>query len=466
MIFKLIVAAALVGLSPCGFAEPESAPKSNPFKLRPYQTQTLKNGLTVIWIPDTSLPYVSLQLMVKAGSAQDPIGKEGLADFTAAMLKKGTIKRSATRIAEDLDQIGGEFGAGADADYSTVGVSALSFYKDDVLRQFTEILLSPTFTNAEIERQRKHVAGGLQRLADRPEAFSEFLMTEFMFAGHPYGHESFGRLKSVSGLKRVDLQRFYNSFYLPDNSVLAVVGQYDEKWKEAVTAAFSGWKSREVKVKEIPDFPSWKGREMLLVDRGDLNQAQIQIGFKGIPRSLPEYLQMRAAIKVLGESFGSRLFEEIRAKRGLTYHIRASFDARLKPGPMGIYTFTRADKIGETVEETIKTYKKFVEGGITQSELDTVKAYMRGQFPRMFETPEGLALQLLLLNRYGISGDYLTNYLTELEAMTKDSINGAIKKHFDVENLKVLVYAPKDKAEEPLKKLGKLEIKNYREFIQ
>jgi zinc protease len=436
------------------------------FKIREFKTETLPNGLQVIWIPNPSLPYVSLQMMVKSGSSQDPVGKEGLADFTVSMLKKGTTHRSANRIAEDLEQIGGDFGAGAEPDYSSVTASALSFYKDDLLKQFSEIFLNPSFTNAEIERLRKQIFASLQKLADRPEDFSEHLMTEFLYGKHPYGHDPSGRMRSIAGIKRTDLQKYYNANYTPENSIMAVVGQYDDAWKKSLVKAFSGWKKKAVDNKEIPEFPTWKGKELLLVDRGDLNQAQIQIGFKGVPRNVPEYMQIRAALKVLGESFGSRLFEEIRVKRGLTYHINAWFDPRLKSGPMGIYTFTRNDKIGETVEETLKTYKKFVDGGITNSEMDVVKAYMRGQFPRNFETAEALGYQLLMLNRYGISTDYLTHYLEHLDAMTKDSVNATIKKYFDADNLRILVYAPKDKAEASLKKLGKLEIKNYKEFLQ
>jgi predicted Zn-dependent peptidase len=244
-----------------------------------------------------------------------------------------------------------------------------------------------------------------------------------------------------------------------------VVGQYDDAWKASLVKMFETWKGKAAPAKELPAFPQWKGQELLLVDRGDLNQAQIQIGFKGIPRSTPEYLEFRAALKILGESFGSRLFEEIRVKRGLTYHISAWFDPRLKAGPMGIYTFTRTDKIAETVEETLKTYKKFVGDGVTNSEVTEVKALMKGQFPRNFETAEALGRQLLILDRYGISPDYLTNYLSSVQGMTKDSINATIKKYFDTDNLRILVYAPRAKAEESLKKLGKLEVKNYKDFL-
>jgi zinc protease len=267
-------------------------------------------------------------------------------------------------------------------------------------------------------------------------------------------------------MARVDIQRFYSTYYVPANSVLVVVGQFDNSWREKVGQAFEGWKSQPMMASDVPDFPKWKGLEMLLVDRSDLNQAQIQIGFKGVPRNIPEYMELRAAMKVLGESFGSRLFEEIRVKRGLTYHIHSWFDPRLKAGPMGIYTFTRVDKVGETVEETLRTYRQFIKDGVTDSEVTTVKALMKGQFPRTFETPEALAKQLLILNRYGVPTSFLTNYMENLEAMKKASINATIAKYFDPENLRILVYAPRGKAEEPLKKLGKVEVKEYKEFLQ
>lgn len=440
-------------------------PKTDSFQLRKFDTQTLKNGLKILWLPDPSLPYISFVLMIKSGSSQDPVGKEGLAAFTAQMLEKGTAKRSATQISEDLEQIGSGFSSTVDPDYTMLGASALSFNKDNILKQFTEILLQPSFTVAEIERERKNVIGSLQKLADHAEQFSAYLMPHLLYGSHPYGHEAVGSPASVKGFKRVDLQKFYAANYDPAHSVIAVVGQYDEAFKAGVVKAFEAWKAKPGKATEIPDFPKWKGRELTIVDRADLNQAQIQIGFKGVPRSMPEYLELRAALKILGEGFGSRLFEEIRVKRGLTYHITAWFDPRLKPGPMGIYTFTRVDKIGETVEETLNTYKKFVDGGVNDAEVSEVKALMRGQFPRNFETAEAMARQLLILERYGISPDYLKNYLENTQAMTKDSINKTIKKYFDTENLKILVYAPKEKTES-LKKLGKLEVKNYKEFLQ
>ncbi|MGE3760456.1 MAG: M16 family metallopeptidase, partial [Pseudobdellovibrionaceae bacterium] len=236
--------------------------------------------------------------------------------------------------------------------------------------------------------------------------------------------------------------------------------------KKTLAEKFGRWKSKKVSANNIPNFPAWQGTDVLLIDRDDLNQAQIEIAFKGVPRNIPDYMELRAALKILGESMGSRLYDEIREKRGLTYHIHAWFDPRVQTGPMGIYTFTRTEKINETVEETLKAYRNFIEHGVTDTEVSQVKALIKGQFPRIFETPEGLAHQLLLLNLYGVPSDFLTNYLATADSLTKESINTAVKKYFDPVNLKILVYAPRAKAEESLKKIGKVQVKPYKEFLR
>lgn len=467
---KKLVIGSLLLISACASHpnknEGVQSATQTPFHIRAFEQETLPNGLQILWIPDDSLPYVSLQMMVKTGSSEDPSGKEGLASLTAGLLERGTNKRSAPKIAEDLEQIGSSFDIEVQPDYIVTSASALTPNRDNILGQFEEILLKPSFPKSELERQRKMTLAGLNKLPDHAESFAQFVFPQFLYGKHPYGHTGPGTPKSVAKITRQDVMRFYKEHFSPSNSVLAVTGQFDAAWKKKVEEGFSSWSKTAEVSHAIPEFPQWKGVEVLLVDRPDLQQAQIEIGFKGVARKVPEYMDIRAALKILGESFGSRLFDEIRVKRGLTYGIYSWFDPRFGAGPMGIYTFTRVEKVGETVRETLNTYRNFVSGGVTDEEVTTVKALMRGQFPRTFETPEALARQLLILVRYDIPVDYLKNYYATLEKVNKASVNAAIKKYFDPQNLRVLVYAPRKAAEESLKSVGKLEVKNYKEFLQ
>lgn len=440
--------------------------KESEFTIPNPEVTELKNGLRIMWIPDTNLPYISFMMMLRSGAASDPAGKEGLASFTCGMLDKGTSKRSATRIADDLAQLGASFEAQAESDYMMLSSGSLSMHREDILKQFSEIVLNPIFPNSEIERQRKITVAGLMRVADSPEQFTEMNYPAFVFGKHPYGHDASGTLKSVKQIKKVDIQKFYAAEFVPNKAVLAVVGQFDDGFKKTVIKTFEGWKSKPGSKFSVPEFPAWTGIKSLLIDRPDLQQAQIQILYKGVPRNMKQYLELRAGLKILGESFGSRLFEEIRVKRGLTYHINAWFDPREQAGPMGIYTFTRTDKIDETITESLNVLRKFIKEGVTDRELSDVKALMRGQLPRMLETKEALARQLLTLERYGVSIDYFNNYFANLDKMTKEDVNKTITQYFDPENLKIVVYAPKDKALNVLKSLGSVEVKNYKDFLK
>ena len=228
---------------------------------------------------------------------------------------------------------------------------------------------------------------------------------------------------------------------MPGNSVLAVVGQYDEAWASSIRRAFGAWATAPINEQPPGDFPRWKGIESQLVDKPGMNQARVLIGTRGVARDTPDYMEVRAALKILGESFGSRLFEEIRVHRGLTYGISSTFDPREKAGPLGIMTFTRLDKLPELLTETLNVYRAFVAGGVTETEVAQVKAQMNSQFMGMFETAESLARQLLILNRYHISEEYLEQHLKNVDRLTVAAINETITRHFSPHDLRIMVMA-------------------------
>ena len=458
----------MLALAGCVTKSPlSSVARATEFKVRDYTVDKLPNGLTIMWLPDMSLPYLSFQLLVKVGSAQDPVGREGLAFDTARMLSQGTTTRGAPQIAEDIEQIGGFFGRDVQNDATIISTSSLSMNRKSLLEQFREVVLSPSFPPKELERERKNILASLSKIGDSAEAFAEIQSERFYYGDHPYAHVVNGTFKAQAAINASELKGFYDRYYRPSNSILAVTGQYDAEFKNQIIAAFSGWPDKTLTKAEVPEVPAIEGVRTRLIDRPDLNQAQIQILGRGIARATPEYLEVRAAIRILGDFFlGSRLAEEIRVKRGLTYGIRAGVDPRVQPGPFSISTYTRVDKAAETVRETLNVYRNFVKNGVTEGEVDAVKALMRGQFPRVFETPEALARQLLLLELYGVPLDYLANYYANIDRLNKASLDAAIAKYFAPENLRILVYAPRASVEAELKSLGPVEVVPYKTLLR
>ncbi|MFN7728974.1 MAG: M16 family metallopeptidase [Bdellovibrio sp.] len=423
------------------------------FALRPFQEETLPNGLRVIWLTDQSLPRISYNLMVQVGSLNESKGQEGITSMTTAMLDQGTVKRKAPQIAEDLAQIGADFSYVTGYDQTVVNASGLSATKEDVLKIFSEIILTPAFQNNEIERRRSVIIASMQKNKDQPSYIADETLDTQVFGAHPYAHPIIGTTASVRNLKRKDLLRHYFAYFRPNNSILTVVGQYDESFKAHVRKAFEAWTSAELRPLNIAK-ADLKPREVFLVSKAGLQQTQIRWGHVGINRKDPDFMALRLANVILGGAFASRLNQKIRDDLGLTYSISSGSEARLEPGSFEVSTFTRHDKAVTTVLETEKLLKEFVDKGIKEEELQAAKALLIGQFPAALETADRTASNLMVLRRYGISDDYLRFFQQNVQDVTLQEVNAAIRKHLHPDKLQLVIYSDEKALAVDLPKLG------------
>lgn len=439
---------------------------ANKFELRSYEEKILKNGMRVLLIPDDRLPSLSFVMMVKTGSSSDPQKQSGLSSMVAELLDKGTAKRTTLELADSLGQIGASFDASVSTDYTILAASGMSFHEDQVLQDFSEIVMEPSFSETEVSRVRRDVLASLQKTVDDPDDFAAMMFDSYLFGDHPYARSPMGKMKDVKNIRRKNIIKFYLQHYRPNNAMLAVVGKFNSKDLMAkLENRFGAWSKRDIEVQNFPAPPQMSGLNVELIDKEDLKQSQIRLGHIGIKRADPDFLTLRVANTILGGAFSSRLVDEIRVKRGLTYSIASYFDARQFEGPFVVSTFTRHEKVGETVRETLRILKEFREKGVTEKEVQDAKAYLKGVFPRSLETPEALAQNLLILRFYKIPDTYLTNYLRDIDRIQLADINQVIQTHFQTDNLKVLVYSPRGQALKQLKDLGALKVKNFKEFL-
>ncbi len=437
-----------------------SANSSKEMQLKPFQEITLSNGLKVLILEDKTLPYFSMTMLIKAGSYLDPQNQKGLAGFTGEMLSQGSSKRDTMQIAGSFEDLGSTLKVDVRNDLTLITASSLASGRDTLIKDFSEVVIDPIFPEKEITRMRQESLANFEQLPDDSDGFAGWAFNTSLYgANHPYGVSSLGTPKGIASIKRQDLQKFYGQYFRPNNAMLAVMGQMPANIQAQLEAAFGHWKNQVVTDVQIAKFPEFKGIDIELVTKPGLNQSQILFGQKGIQRSNPDFLPLRLASLVLGGGFTSRLVKEIRVKRGLTYSIFSMFDPRLGEGPFIISTFSRNDKVGETISETLKVLKQFQETGITEQELKDAKAYMKGQFPNALETPENLAQNLLVLRLYGIDDTYLTNYNANMDKITLEEVNRAIKQYISPDNMKILVYSTKDvlKQLEPIGKVKTIE---------
>jgi zinc protease len=434
-------------------------------KLPPIQRTTLDNGLKLIVIEHHELPVVAFHVVLNSGSALDPPPKAGLADLTAGLLRKGTTTRSATQIAQEIDFVGGGLGAGSglDATYATCQVLAKHF--DVGLELLSDIVLNPTFKEDEIDRLRQQTLSGIKEKKSDPGSVAHEKFRKFVFGDHPYGQPAEGTEKSVAAIGRDDIVNFHRRHYVPNNAILAVVGDVEpQEAIKKVKARFSRWESGEVTRPDLVEPPAITGHQILLVDKPDLTQTYIRLGHLGIERKNPDYFAVKLMNYILGGGgFASRLMDEVRSKRGLTYDVYCSFDYDKLKGAFEVETFTRNDSTAAAISAIIQQIKKIRADGVTDKELEDTKSFYSGYFPLQFETPGQIATEILNVELYGLGEDYLKNYRKNINAVTKEDVIMAARKYLNPDNMKLVVVSKASDVKSSLESMGSLEVVSFLE---
>ncbi len=471
---RLLWTSAVLVFIACSSKEPATtSPESSSqktetkstFQLRHYTAEKWDNGLQVVYIENHNLPSLSFGLLVKGGASRDPMTKSGLANLVAHVMVRGTLKMSANQIADGLGQLGSEFERDVSEDFSWFQVSGLSTSQEGLLGIFSDVLMHPRFDNSELEKEKKLVLASIKQRFDHPDRFVGEAFQSYLFGGHPYARPVSGIERDIKSIKREDLIRGYTKFVRPNNAVLVVTGDFSADISNTLHERFKGWEKRELESYSSSEPPSISGINIRLIDKPDLTQSQIVIGQMGIKRNEPDYLVLRIANNILGGNFSSRLMDRVRVNLGLTYGISSSFDARLDRGPFTISTFTKNQTVGTTINESLGVLRKFYEEGVTSEEVKAAKNYLMGTFPRAIETPERLGYNLALLRLYGISDDYLKDFISNVNMVSADQVNAVIKKHFNAKDLKITVLSKSADSLEQLRPLGLLEVKSFNQVF-
>lgn len=421
----------------------------------------LSNGLKIVFIQDTSLPRINIMALVGSGSINDPKSKSGLAHLTASLLDEGSVKHTSSEMAEILESMGASLSILPGYDFTQVAIKGLSYTRSALLDSFLEILLTPKFEQKEVDRLKRQSISALLKMEDDPDQFSDRLISKVLFENHPYAYPTMGDSMSINKIQRSDIQDYYRSQFKASNTMIAVSGDFDEKFIQEVNTKLSAWVSdRPFKAStwDPPKEGQASSSGIWVKNKNGLVQAQIRLGHLFIDRAHPEFMNLRAANLILGGVFASRLNQKVRSELGLTYGISSSFDARRFTGPFVMETFTRNNKIGETIKASTEVYRVFAEKGITEEELESSKSILIGQFPRAVETTEALAYQLLALRFYGIEEKYLTQFITNVKSLKLSHVNEVIKKYFVPEKLNIVIYGDLKSFEDQLKPLGKINL--------
>jgi zinc protease len=405
-------------------------------KLPAYKKVVLMNGLTLLLMEQHEVPLVSFSVLVRAGAVSDPAGKEGVASLTAALLRKGSKTRSADQFSAELDFIGGSFGAGASVD--STGASA-EFMKKDLakgLDLLADAVMRPVFPREEVTKLVTQRVDGIKSAKDRAQGVISAYFNAYLFGKHPYGRPAGGDESSVASITRDDVVKYYEANYTPGGTVMAVVGDFaTAEMEKQLAEAFAPWPAKTAPSVIVPDAPAVAGRKVLLVDKPDSTQTYFRIGNIGIKRTNPDRVLIEIVNTLFGGRFTSMINTELRIKSGLTYGAGSSFSEWKARGPFAIYSYTRNDSTAKALDMTLDVLKRLHEKGVSEDDLKSAKAYLKGQFPPEIETSDQLAGVLSELVFNGLDEREIDTYYAKIDAASMADINRVIRQHFPLDNL-------------------------------
>ncbi|HSP16463.1 MAG TPA: pitrilysin family protein [Thermoanaerobaculia bacterium] len=388
--------------------------------------KTLANGLRMIVVTKHDVPLVSARLMVRTGSEADAPDLAGVAELTASLLTKGTKSRPAEEIARGVEALGATIESDAAFDESWVKVSVMSPNLAKAMDFVADVVRNPSFKGDEIERLRQQDLDALRVALQDPLQLAQFIAPRVVFGEAPYGHNVGGTPESLAKIQRDAIVAFHHRYYRPDNSVLVVAGDVRPEDVFATGEKFLGtWSSMEQRLQPVPS-PAEAGApsppRVVVIDMPDAGQAAVVVTRKGLRRADPRYFAAIVANSVLGGGYSSRLNEEVRVKRGLSYGAGSGFDLRRDVGPFTASTQTKNPSAAEVAGIIVDEMNRMATGELPDTELTPRKATLIGNFGRSLETSGGLADRISFLALHGLPLDEINRYIAGVQAITPEQV--------------------------------------------
>ena len=424
-----------------------------------FHESTTSSGLTVLAAQRGPLPLVAMRLAVHAGSAVDPKDKHGLADFTARLMRRGTARQSADEIDEAIEFVGASFAVGSNEDLLSFYVTTPAEHFPAMLALLGELVREPSFPEREVELARERALAGFANDLDDPSAIADRAFTRALWGTHPYGHDVGGSTAHVRTFTREDLVRFHRERLGPKVALLSVVGAVDPGLvAEEAEKAFGAWTGGPDKPQQPPAVGKIATGRILLVDKPDQTQTQVRLGGPGFRMGHEDYFPSAAMNNVLGGGFTSRLVNEVRVERGLTYGINSYFDMLNVGGVFAISTFTQTERTREMLDVSLAEVAKVRESGISAAELKKAQRYLAGLYPLRTETNESVASVIGDIRVHGLGDDWVEKFRERLFAVKPRQTQEVAAKYLFAKAPLIVLLGKASAVKKQLKGLGSVTV--------
>jgi zinc protease len=417
-------------------------------------------GLGVTVAPRGRIPLVAVRLVLSSGAAADPLGKEGLADFTMRLLRRGTAHRDAHALDEAIEFVGASLGLFAGEDQVAVALTTPAEHLPAMLHVLAELVRVPSFPEEEVHTERERSLGQFANDVDDPSLLADRALLRTAWSGHPYGHDVSGTRASVSRFGREDAVDFHAAHFGPRPAQLFVVGAVDPDAVAAqVEEAFGAWADGPERGVEVPPPPGvGRAGSVVVVDRPEQTQSQVRLVGPAYRRGEPVQFAANVMNVSLGAGFTSRLVREVRVKRGLSYGVGSSFDTLRAGGLFSVSSFTKVETTGQLISVMRREVDRMRERGPTRAEVEKAQRYLAGLFPLRTETNESLAAVLADMALYGLGDDWLDRYRDRVRAVTPAAAREAAERFCFPTAPLTIVVGPVERLRPQLERFGPVEV--------
>ncbi len=451
-----------------GVAEPAAArermpgyqqlqyPKLRDLQVPEVERLTLPNGMQLFLLEDHELPLIYVSALIRTGSVYEPADKVGLAEITGTVMRTGgTTSKTGDEIDEQLEQIAASVETSIGQSSGRAYMSVLKEDVDTGLAVLADVLMNPAFRQDKIDLARIAERTSIARRNDNPSGIAGREYAKLIY-GPDSVYARYPEYATIDSITRDDLVAFHRKYYYPNNVMLAVWGDFETRQMVAkITAAFQDWQRAEV---ELPPVPPVKYEFQSTVNaarKDDMNQSVIRLGHIGGLRSDPDYFALMVMNEILGGSFTSRLFKNVRSRQGLAYSVGGAYGSDYDhPGMFSLSCQTKLGSTVHAIEAIIEEVRKMTREEVTDEELALAKDGFLNSFVFNFESRGQIVTRLMTYAYYGYPADFLQKTKENVEKVSKADVLRVAKEHLHPDKVQILVVGRPEDLDKPLSTLG------------
>lgn len=391
----------------------------------------LSNGIVLLVVENAIADIVSSRWFLRSGCSCDPPEKAGIANLVASLLTKGTPDFSWSDIAEQIESVGASCGADAAADYFLMSLKTVSGDFVPLFKLVAQLMRSPTFPLEQIQLEKRLVLQSIRQSQEQPFSLAFKGLREAMYGDHPYGKSTLGTLESVERITQNDLQAFHKAYFRPDNLVISICGRINVSEAVSLVEDILGdWEAPEKPIPQAP-FPPFNLDRMSgispVIQPQDTQQSIVMVGYPGAPVKSPDYAVLKLLNTYLGNGLSSRLFVELREKRGLAYDVSAFYPTRQDLSQFVVYMGTAPSNTEIAITSLQEEVERLSETSLTLDDLSTSKNKLLGQYALGKQTNSQIAQILGWYETIGLGIEFDDHFQEMIAQVTLDQAQAISK---------------------------------------